>query len=78
MKDGRAGQYLLWRNEPARIVGEINKRAVIIELQNDRICPQCGEHLGKTQLTVIVGSPLYQENAKPMPTIDDDDSITIT
>lgn len=78
MKDGRAGQYLLWYGIPSKIIGEIHKTAVIIENLEDSKCPHCGESLGKKQLTVILGSPLYQENAKPMPTIDDDDSITIT
>ena len=77
MRDASLGDYLLWNDKPAKIIGESSSRQVIIELLEDRKCPHCDEAIGKEQISVIVSSPLYQENAKPMQTIRDDDTLWI-
>lgn len=71
MKNAELGDYLLWKGKPAKVIGETDRRQVIIELLEDARCPHCGESLGKDQIHVIVGSPLFQNGAKPMKTIQE-------
>lgn len=70
MKDGRLGQFLLWRKRPAKIIGESTGRQVIIEMLENKCCPHCKGDLGKEQIHVIVASPMYQEEAEPLETIE--------
>ena len=77
MKDGNAGEYLMWEGEPAQIIGEIHDRAVMIQMLESSRCPHCGGDLEKESFAVIVASPQYQQGAKPLKTIKDDDSLTV-
>lgn len=77
MKNAIVGDYLLWDGKPAEIIGEIDRRAVVIKTLEDKKCPHCNESLGKEQFTVVVSAPLFQENAESMPTIDDDPTIEV-
>lgn len=71
MKNGKLGQYLLWRKKPAQIIAESNAREVIIEMFENKHCPHCNGDLGKDQIHVIVASPMFQEGAEPLETITD-------
>lgn len=77
MKNATLGDYLLWEGKPAKIIGETDQRQVIIELLEDAKCPHCGEGLGKVQTHVIVSSPMFQNGAEQMRTIQDDDSLIV-
>ena len=78
MKKPHLGDYLLWQGKPAKIIGETDRKQVIIELLENCKCPHCQGDLGKDQTWVIVSSPLFQENAEALPTIDDDPTIIVT
>ncbi len=71
MKNPNLGDYLLWKGSPAKVVGETDRRLVIIEMLENSKCPHCNADLGKKQIQVIVSSPLFQENAEKIPTIQD-------
>lgn len=77
MKDASLGDYLLWEGKPAKIICETDRRQVTIEILEDKKCPHCGEILGKEQINMIVGSPLFQENAERLRTILDDDAVIL-
>lgn len=69
MKDPKLGDYLLWRDQPAIIVAETDQKVVTIEVLENHSCPECKADLGKKQIHMVVASPLFQENAKSLPTI---------
>ncbi len=71
MKNPKLGDYLLWKGEPGKIIGTTDRKQVIIELLENRRCPHCNEDLGKEQINMIVSSPLFQENADKLPTMED-------
>jgi hypothetical protein len=77
MKNPNLGDYFLWNGEPAKIIGESDKRMVIIELLENRKCPHCQGDLGKKQIHAIISSPLFQQSAEKLPTIIDDENIII-
>lgn len=77
MKHAHLGDYLLWEGKPAKIVGEIDRKSVVIELLEDSKCPHCQGNLGKEQIHMIVSSPLFQNNSAMLPTIQDDDTLNI-
>lgn len=64
MKGAELGAHLLWKGEPAKIVGLINDPAAVIQLERP-ICEFCGH----SHITVVISSPLYQEGAEPIKTI---------
>ena len=70
MKKAKLGDYLLWKGAIAKIVAEINERAVVIQMNQHAKCPHCGGDLGVDQSVVIPTSPLFEENAEPVPTIE--------
>ncbi len=69
MKNAELGDYLLWKGKLAKVVYEANQRTVGIELFEHYSCPHCKKSLGKKHINVIPASPLFQENAEPLPTI---------
>ncbi len=75
MKNPKLNDYLLWKGKPAQVIGETDRRQVIIELLENRKCPHCQGDLGKEQIHMIVSSPLFQQNADQMPTIQDESFI---
>lgn len=78
MKNPNLGDYLLWKGSPAKIIGETDRRTVIIELLENSMCPHCKGDLGKEQMNIVVSSPLFQENAERLPTIQDDDLLIVS
>ena len=70
MKRAKLNDYLFWRGELAQIVGESEGRQVIIQPLEDRKCPNCGHNLGKEQIHVIESSPMFQEGAERIETIE--------
>ena len=70
MKTAKLGDYLLWEGKPAKIVYEANDRTVGVELFENCSCPHCGGDLGKKQISVIPTSPMFQNAAEPMQTIN--------
>ena len=71
MKKAELGDYLLWEGQPAKVIGETDSRQVVIELLEDAVCPHCEGKLGKEQIHVIVSSPMFQNGAEKMKTIQD-------
>lgn len=69
MKNAQLGDYLLWNGKPARVICETDRRTVVIQLLENCKCPHCRGDLGKEHIHVIVASPLFQENAERMPSI---------
>lgn len=78
MKNATLGDYLLWEGKPAKIIGEVSNRQVIIELLENCKCPHCKGDLGKEQIHVVVSSPLFQQNAEKLPSIQDDNLMVIS
>lgn len=78
MKNPSLGDYLLWNGKPAKIIGTTDRRQVIIELLENCKCPHCKGDLGKEQIHMIVSSPLFQQSAERLPTIQDDDSLIVS
>jgi hypothetical protein len=70
MKNPKLGDYLLWNDKPARIIGTTSSQQVIIELLENCKCPHCQGDLGKEQIHMIVSSPLFQQSAASLPTMD--------
>lgn len=70
MKNPKVGDYILWRNAPAKIIGTSEGKQVIIEMLEDVKCPECGHRIGKDQFSVIISSPLFQESAEPIQTME--------
>ncbi len=70
MKNPKLGDYLLWKHELAKVVYETNKRTAGIELIEDCKCPHCNKSLGKKQIDIIPTSPLFQDNAISVQTMD--------
>ena len=77
MKNAMLGDYLLWQGKPAKIIGETSSRQVIIELLENCKCPHCQGDLGKEQIHMIVSSPLFQQSAERLQTIQDDPTLTV-
>lgn len=69
MKKAKLGDYLFWKGDLAKIVGEAREKTIIIELLENNKCPHCEGDLGKKQISVIPTSPLFQENSEPIQTI---------
>lgn len=71
MKNPKLGDYILWEGQLAKVVYETSLRTVGIELINDCRCPHCNGNLGNKQINVIPSSPLFQDNAQPLQTMED-------
>lgn len=69
MKRAKCGDYLLWKGKPAQIIGTYDNPSVIIEMIEPHHCPLCNGILGKEQIHMITGSPLFQENAEKIESI---------
>lgn len=78
MKAANLGDYLLWDGKPAKIIGTSDRPMVIIELLENCKCPHCQGDLGKEQIHMIVSSPLFQQNAKQLQTIQDDPTLVVS
>lgn len=71
MKKAKLGDFLLWNCKPAQIVAVADRPTVVINMLEERKCPHCQEPVGKDQFSVIVESPLFQENAQKVQTIEE-------
>ena len=78
MKNASLGDYLLWQGKPAKIIGETSSRQVIIELLENCKCPHCQGDLGKEQIHMIVSSPLFQQSAEKLQSIQDDPTLVVS
>ena len=78
MKWARLGDFLLWKDKPAKIIGTTDCPVLIIEMLEPKCCPHCNGVLGKEQFSVIEHSPLFQQSANMMPTIQEDNSVRIS
>jgi len=72
MKNPKLGDYILWKGQLARVLYETSERTVGIELIDNHKCPHCQGDLGKKQINIIPTSPLFQENAEPIQTMNND------
>jgi hypothetical protein len=71
MKTAQLGDYLLWEGRVVKVLF-INpgSKAIGMETLEDKKCPHCGGSLGKEQFEIIESSPMFQEGAKPLQTIN--------
>ena len=70
MKIPKLGDFFLWKGKLAKIVCMAKEPTVVIETIESCKCPHCGGDLGKEQFSVIPTSPLFQQNAEPLPTLN--------
>jgi hypothetical protein len=77
MKNASLGDYLLWQGKPAKIIGTTSSSQVVIELLENCKCPHCEGDLGKEQIHMIVSSPLFQQSAERLQSIQDDPTLTV-
>ncbi len=70
MKTAKLGDFLLWEGKVAQIRWETDQRTVGIVILEPNLCPHCGGMLENKAFDVIPTSPMFQENAKPIKTID--------
>ncbi len=71
MKKAKLGNYLLWEKQPAQIIAESDLPQVTIELLEGKRCPHCQGYVGKKFISVVVDSPMFQNNAEQVTTIED-------
>jgi len=69
MKTIKLGDFLFWKGKLAKAVATCDLPQVIIEVQEESKCPHCNGNLGKEQHSLVIQSPLFQENTAPVPTI---------
>lgn len=70
-KRAKCGDYLKWKGKLAQIIGTYENPSVIIEMMENKHCPHCNGDLGKEQIHMITGSPLFQNNAEKIESITD-------
>jgi hypothetical protein len=70
MKTANLGDFLFWKGKLAKIISVTTRRSVGIEIQDPERCPHCNGELERKQFDVIPESPLFQENAEPVQTIE--------
>ena len=75
MKVPKLQDFLLWKGKLAKIIARADRPTYVIELIESCKCPHCKGDLGKKQISVIPESPLFQENAEPVPTISNDHTL---
>lgn len=75
MKNAKLGDTILWKGKLSKIIGEFNARAVVIQSVEKCKCPHCDKDLSKKQSTIIVSSPLFQENAEAVKTLTNNSII---
>lgn len=71
MKTAKLGDYFLWMGKIAQVVA-INEghKAIIFSTNETCTCPHCGKEFeDEAQINIIESSPLFQENAQPISTI---------
>lgn len=70
MKTPHLQDFLLWKGKLAQVIGLVNYPSVVMHMVEHQKCPHCGGDLGVEQIEVVIQSPLFQENAEPIKTID--------
>lgn len=72
MKTPRLGDHIIWRGQPAEIIGLSDGPQAIIEIEEIEICENCNlDRIVKRQFSVIISSPLFQENAEAIQTLEE-------
>ena len=72
MKTPKLEDYILWKGQPAKIVGLSDGPQATIEIQESERCRNCkSERIFFRQFQVIIASPLFQENAMPIQTLEE-------
>lgn len=65
------GDYFMWSDQVVK-VHAINpgSKAICFMVKEPMVCPDCGKIFQiEKEFSVIESSPLFQENAKPIPTL---------
>lgn len=70
MKKPKLEDWILWKGELAKIIATADKPTVTIQMHKNPCCKECGADLGKYKFSVIPTSPLFQENAEPLQTLN--------
>lgn len=67
----KLGDYFIWGDQVVKC-NAINpgQKAISFVIKEPMICPDCGHRFEiEKAIEIIEGSPLFQENVKPVPTI---------
>ncbi len=76
MKKVKTNDIFYWKGNLARVIGYTSGRTFIsIEMLDPDRCPHCHGYLEKRQFDVVEGSPLFEENAKPVETIVEEPTV---
>lgn len=70
MKTIKLGDFIFWKGKLAKAVTMCDLPQVGLEMQEENKCPHCLGTLKKEHIQVVIQSPLFQENAEPIPTIN--------
>lgn len=70
MRTAKLGDMLMWEGELAKVVGIAEGKNLIIEIYEEEKCPRCKRSLGRKRFSVLEDSPLFQETAKAIQTLD--------
>lgn len=73
MKKPKLNDLLHWgdKSNLFKVIGIIDRPSVIIQNTTESICPHCQGKLDKESFAVIPESPLFQEMASPVQTLDE-------
>jgi hypothetical protein len=69
MKNTKLGDVLNYDGQLFKVVAESDKRMVCLESINSTPCAYCGKY-GKDRFWIIPESPVFQEKASPVNTLD--------
>jgi hypothetical protein len=72
MKRPDLGDYLLYEDVVFKVIGIAIEPEVHLESVEDECCIHCKRSLGKRRMSINPSCMLYQMNAKPVPTIQED------
>lgn len=66
MKTAKLGDLLMWKGVEYKVVSIAEGKVLYMEPVRGESCYGCGH---KAEVSVLESSPLFQENAEPIPTI---------
>lgn len=70
MKKPKLGDVFYWKGQMVKVVATANEPTVFMETMENQKCPHCDGDIGKHQFGIIPTSPLFQENAEPIQTLE--------
>lgn len=64
MKTAKLGDYLLWKGELSKVIGEMPAKAIIIEILENQKCPHCNGDLGQNKYTSLSEADYFRKTLK--------------